>query len=425
MIDAIRAQPSRMRGVTIEAGLVASGGVTDQAARLVVALVAAGVLGPVVFGYWSLIAVIIQYANVLSLGVATGAARAVPMAIGAGNERRAESIESAALAAGVATSLLAGLSAAVLAELILPAATDWLVFLLVAGAVFVQQQVILDQSLLRSRFGFHRAAAGMLAQGIVGLILGLLLLPLGIGGLLGSRILAGGAALIVGGSRRLRSRRPVWDGQVTRDLIRQGWPIALAASIFGLLITIDRWVVLALFGDRALGYFSLASMAFVGLLMIPMLVSQQHLARTAFRFGQDGDHGGLRARALRQGLIAAAITIPAAVLLVLAAVFGIPRFLPEYTASIPPMIVAAIGTSIFAVVSGYPNVLGLAGRGKRLVAVQAAGMVALAPIAIVFARAGLVLTGIALATSVVLVGYGLACAFATRSLTGSRAELPA
>ena len=90
-IPALMAQVANRRArwlgsVGLEAGLAASGGATEQLSRLIVSVVAAGVLGPIVFGTWSLISVIVQYANVFSLGVAAGAARALPIALGAGDD---------------------------------------------------------------------------------------------------------------------------------------------------------------------------------------------------------------------------------------------------------------------------------------------------------------------------------------------------
>ena len=58
-------------------------GVIDQAARFLLVRVAAGVMPPPVFGAWSLILVIMQYAGILSLGVVTGGARSLPQARGA------------------------------------------------------------------------------------------------------------------------------------------------------------------------------------------------------------------------------------------------------------------------------------------------------------------------------------------------------
>jgi hypothetical protein len=190
----------------------------------------------------------------------------------------------------------------------------------------------------------------------------------------------------------------------------------LAASMFGMLITVDRWIVLGLYGNLALGQFSLASMGLVGLLMIPALVSQQHLARTAHRFGQDGDPEGLRRRARSQGILALAITLPAALALLAAAFAGIPAFLPDYRSALAPLAIASGGAVVYAALSGYPNVLGLARRGTSLVVIQSIALVSLVPIAVATAALGLGLAGIAFATALVLAGYGAATAIASRSI---------
>ena len=265
MTDAMRSRRSHLTGAAIEAALVGAAGVIDQAARFVIGVVAAGVLGPVVFGSWSLIAVVIQYANVLSLGVSTGAARAIPIARGAADEGGVIRIEASARFRPRASSFLAGGAAALVVWLLAAGALEWWLCGLVGLAVVAQQQVVLDQSLMRSRFQFQRAGVEGLAQGIAGLVFGLLLVPLGIAGLTASRIAAGLAALAVGAPGRIGRPAPVWDVDMTKSLIRQGFPLVFAASMFGLLITIDRWVVLGLYGEEALGVFSLASIVLSGL----------------------------------------------------------------------------------------------------------------------------------------------------------------
>ena len=369
--------------VGLEAGLAAGGGAAEQLSRLIVSVVAAGVLGPIVFGTWSLISVIVQYANVFSLGVAAGAARALPIALGAGDDERAAKVERTAQIAGALASLLAAVLAMGIAIVLLFSELDGRVLVLIAAAVFVQQQVALRQALLRGRFQFQRAATAILLQGMVGLALGLLLLPLGLIGLLSSRIVAGLAAL--GVSTRSREHRPStrWDPEVAVDLVRQGFPIAAASAMFGVLITLDRWIVLAVFGDEAVGQYSLASIVMVGLLMIPMLVSQQVLARTAFRFGGDNDERELRRRARHQGLLAGGLTGLAAIMIVASAIVLVPRFLPAYEPALAPMAVSAVGAAAYALLSGYPTSSGILRLGRRLVLVQGASLLVLVVLAVI------------------------------------------
>jgi hypothetical protein len=93
-----------------------------------------------------------------------------------------------------------------------------------------------------------------------------------------------------------------------------------------------------------------------------------------------------------------------------AAVIGIPAFLPEYRPAVVPIVIACIGGTVYALLSGYPNVLGLLASATRLVTLQAAWVAALVPLTAVAARLGLGLPGMALATSMVLIGYGISVA---------------
>lgn len=411
------AASARSRGsIAVEASLVGGAGVIDQLSRFALAVIAAGVLGPIAFGSWSLIAVIIQYANILSLGVSTGAARSVPVLRGTGDDVQALKVEGTTRTAGTATSVLAGVVGGLIVAAVLPGPFDLRLPILVGGAIVAQQQVVLDQSLLRSRFAFRRAGAEALGQGVSGLVVGLLLLPLGIAGLAASRLVAGVVALAIGWPVRGHLAPPLVDRAIAADLIRQGFPLVVAGTMFGLLITIDRWLTLAFFGERALGQFSLASVVFAGLLMIPTLISQQHLARTGYQFGREGDLLALRHRALLQGALAVAITAPAALLAVVAAFLVIPRWLPAYEPALTPMGIAALGAVGYSITSGFPNVLGILRQGRRLLIIQAVALVVLVSIATATARLGLGLPGIAVATAISLCGYGFACVISTATI---------
>jgi O-antigen/teichoic acid export membrane protein len=413
VIGAARLQ-RRLPATLIEAGLVGTAGLVDQVSRFVLSIVAAAAFGPVLFGAWSLISTLIQYANILSLGVPTGAARSVPVARGRGDAATVTRIEGTARTAGLATSLLSGIVVAAIVYTGLDQADMALVAVVVGIAVVVQQQVVLDQSLLRSRLAFHRAASESLAQGIVGLVAGLLLLPFELVGLGLSRLIASAVALAVGWPARTQVARYGWDRATAIDLVRHGFPIAVSAALFGLLITIDRWLVLGLLGPEALGHFSLASTVFAGLLMVSTLVSQQHLARTAFRFGADASPAGLLQRARHQGLVALGPTAVAAVLALVGAFIVIPRWLPEYGPALAPMTIAAVGAVCYSPTSGYANVLGILRRGRDLLVLQAAALVVLVVVAVTAATAGLGLAGIAIATASSLVGFGVSCALMAR-----------
>src|SRR5687768_6675135 len=84
---------------------------TFQAARLLVNLVAAGVLGPSGFGAWVALTLLLQYASFVTLGIPNGAGREIPVRLGAGRTGSAAFVEDVSLG----STLLAALVGAVLA----------------------------------------------------------------------------------------------------------------------------------------------------------------------------------------------------------------------------------------------------------------------------------------------------------------------
>ena len=96
MARAFNGREDRLRSLSVEAILVGGGGALDQLSRFLIAMLAASILGPATFGTWMLLAVVVQYANVLSLGVASGAARSIPVLVGRGDEEGADRVEAVA-----------------------------------------------------------------------------------------------------------------------------------------------------------------------------------------------------------------------------------------------------------------------------------------------------------------------------------------
>ena len=63
-----------------------------------------------------------------------------------------------------------------------------------------------------------------------------------------------------------------------------------------------------------------------------------------------------------------------AVVVVIGANFAIPRWLPEYQPALISMAIGAVGAVLYAATSGFPKVLGIQRKGRRLLAVQVAAV---------------------------------------------------
>lgn len=377
----------------------------DQAGRVVLNLLAAALLGPAVFGTWVVVSLVLQYANLLSLGIGQGAGREVPRRLGAGDEAGAAAVEDAA---GGGT-LLTALAAAALAALLGPAllgpessvtAVTWL-----ALAVLLQQIFLLEQVLYRSRLRFKAASLQLAAQGIATALVGALALAadLGLEGLLIARVAIFGVAAAMAGRTLARIPKPSFNAARIRSLVAVGAPMLLAGFLVVALVTLDRWLVLALLGREATGVYGLVGLVVGSLVVLPTLVSQQFYPRLAGARGKGADARELERLARQQNALAGGLTLVAAVVIGLGTVVLVPRFLPAYVGAVAPMLTVLGGLVAFAFASANGNVLNLLDRQRTYLAVQAMSLGFDVVAAVVFVRLGLGIWGVGLAASLTLI----------------------
>lgn len=405
----------RLRAAATTAGwdlpVFAAATFVDQAGRLGLSLVAAAVLGPLQFGTWIVLSLVIQYAGFGGLGIPQGAGREIPRALGAGDGATAAATEDVAVGGGlVAAAATAVIAAAALPVLLGPSGSVGPVTIgLLAIVVFLQQLFLLEQVLFRSRLRFRPASVQLLVQGLAGPIVGLVLLAAGlaIDGLLGARVAVLAVALVGAIWTLSRVPRPRWDRAAVVALARIGAPLALAGFLFLALVTIDRWIVALLIGGDAVGWYGLVGLTVSGLLLLPSLVSQQFYPRLARARGAGADGPTLLAMARSQALLAGALTAGAAALAGAAAIVAIPALLPAYQPAVGPLLVALLGTVAYAFASADGNLLNLLDRQRRYVAAQLAALAVEAALGVGLVLGGLGIGGVAAASAVTMALYAL------------------
>ena len=394
---------------------------TFQAARLVVNLVAAGVLGPSGFGAWIVLTLILQYASFVTLGIPNGAGREVPVRLGAGQSDSAAFVEDVSLG-GTLLAALAGALLAMGATLALagPADADrYAIALLMGLAVATQQLYLLSQVLFRSRFAFRAVAGQMVLAGVVVLVSGLGLLRFGIVGLTASVVLANVVALVAAVALLPRRPRVRWDAGQTRRLISVGLPIMLAGFAFIVLTTADRWLVLAFLGQEALGVYGLVGMVVSGLLLIVSVAGQQYFPRLAFAFG--GGSGGeeLASIARSQGRTTALAIATIAVPTVAGAWIAVTSFLPAYGDALLPLTVVALGIVAYAASSGFGNLLNAVGHHRAYLTLLVLAVAGDLVLVTVMLAVGAGLLGVAIATTLTLGVYAFALRRRAIAIAGS------
>ena len=404
-----------------DSALLSIGVGTFQAARLLVNLVAAGVLGPSGFGAWVALTLILQYASFVTLGIPNGAGREIPVRLGAGRTGSAAFVEDVSLG-GTFVAALAGAVLATTATLLLAGPSDAnapAIALLMGLAVATQQLYLLSQVLFRSRFAFRAVAAQMIVAGVVVLVAGLGLLRFGIVGLTASVVLANIVALVAAAALLPRRPRPHWDLAESRSLISVGLPIMLAGFAFILLTTADRWLVLAFLGREALGVYGLVGMVVSGLLLIVSVAGQQYFPRLAFSFGAGSGGDELAAIARSQGRTAALAIAAIALPTVAAAWIGVTYFLPAYQEALLPLTVAVVGIVAYAASAGFGNLLNAVGQHRAYLTLLVLAVSGDLLLVTVMLAVGAGLLGAALATTLTLVVYSVALRRRAIAIAGS------
>jgi O-antigen/teichoic acid export membrane protein len=410
---------------TVDFAAFATGTFVYQGGRLFLNLVAAAALGPEAFGTWTLFLLLVLYSNFASLGITNGAGREIPYLLGAERPEEAARVEDVTLLATGGSGLIAAVIALGVGPFILGAGAATIAIVVLFGiAVLLQQFFLLQQVLLRSRFRFRPAAAQMLVLGITTLVVGLPLLALGLVGLAVAQVAVYVIALMLAARLLARAPRPAWDRAIALRLVSLGLPIMLAGLLFGLLTTIDRWLVLVFLGRIQVGYYGLVGIAASGLLLLPGIVSQQYYPRLAFAHGAGRGGEALLALATRQSLISGGFVVMAALPTALLTWLAVPRFLPAYQEAVIPLLIVLIGLGIYGLSAAYGDLLNTIGAQRQYLAIQAIALVVNVSLSVLLVRAGLGLAGVATATTTSMTVYAILLIDRGRRLAHAIAPTP-
>ena len=239
------------------------------------AIVAARLLGPLPYGAWNALQLVMDYGATLPpMGTQQGLDQAVPARIVEGDAARLESLERAGLFNIVVLTLL--FSAAWLLYTFLRP-NRFIDFwgpsglLLAVLAVVLTNLASYHMTLLRSHGNISAVSGWFFLQGVIGTVLGLALIPrYGAWGLLAGWTVGTAAATLV---IRLQGRhlvpaipRPGPDGV---NLVRVGLPMFVFGASSQVMRSIDRLIILRFLGTLALGYYSLSVMALGFMLYLP------------------------------------------------------------------------------------------------------------------------------------------------------------
>lgn len=339
----------------------ASSTVVVQTVRVATGLIAARVLGPVEWGEWYVLNLILAYGSLTHLGALSAMSRDVPAAMGRGNPVQAKRLASTSLGMTIAGGLCGAVVVTLLARL--SVVRGELASVALVGALLVSQQAYnFVVAYLRAKVRFPSASrlqfalagtylslgvGGVLAFALPGFILGILI----------AHVIAVGA-----GWRHLKDIGIALEGSVARQLIASGLPIMLVGVANTLFTTVDRWIVLLRLGQYELGLYSLAIMALNAMALLPQVVSQQVYPRIAFSWARSGSIHEIERLVRRQRLASQTLTLPLTVVAIIAFPPLVERFLPEYADAVPAISVTLLTPLVASFGQGYSATLHVLGR---------------------------------------------------------------
>jgi O-antigen/teichoic acid export membrane protein len=351
-------------------------------------------LSPELFGIWTLLKLIPQYAVFADLGTRTALRIFYPWHMARGDLVQARELVCGGILGALLIDLLL---ASTLAAIALTGNwNDTMRFGLVAMATVVVLQGLHHSffAALKASQRFDVIAHATYVESAVLVLTTLLLLPiLGLYGLFISLVLSE-LTITLYLARRVDielkwSRRIL---RLTAGLIRRGWPIMSMELAMILVITTDRFVVSAMLDTTALGYYGVALMIVSFLRNIPG-TAREVLEPRLMADLADIERPTLLRRHLLQPALNAAFLMPLMIgPVALAAPFVIDWLLPDYQPAAVPTQVLACGVYFLALSLILRSAIVAFGRQSQAAAVM--------PL--------IVLTNVLIAWAMLQLGWGLA-----------------
>jgi O-antigen/teichoic acid export membrane protein len=394
--------------IILETILFAVSTIALQGSRFTVNLSAARSLGPETWGLWYILNLVLAYGGLIHFGVINAMNREVPVSRGRGETDKVHFVQSVTFGVMTVSTLVAG-------GTLLFSSLAWnddslrnplalLALLFVSAQLYIFLQIH-----LKSEGRFRRMSYQQL---VFASLLPMLALPLTARYGLPGYILAQTVTTLVVAGFMIRkwpfNLKPVFNWREAFRLMKIGFPIMLVGLLYTLLTTADRWVIIAFFEAKWLGYYSLAIMTLGVTSLIPMVLAQQMYPRMAEAWGRTAQTRPVLLWALRQSATATVITLPVILVIYFTAPALVMRYLPTYQLGIPALSIILIAPLFLAISNGFANMLNTLDRQMFTVAVQVGAIMLNIGLNILFVRLGFGITGVAWATAATYAVYGLA-----------------
>lgn len=343
--------------------------VLEQASRVITSLIVAGMVGPMVWGAWYVLNLVLRYGSLAHLGSLNGLNRQYALEMGRGNKQEAEAL----LRASFGALLVSVIAASLLSILVFLAVgrTDYLMPTVLTLILLVFQQMYNFTTVaFRARIQFRSVSA---FQTVIALVNPAVSLPLtyffGLNGFIVGQAIGYLVVVAYAFQREPSLYRFEFDLPRAKRLVGIGFPIMLVGVLYALFNTVDRWIILEHFGTVELGYYSIAIMALGAAALLPQIVAQQFYPRMSRQWGANRNLAELKRMARIQGLLGLAPTV---LVVIAAQLVGPPLIrglLPEFTPGISSFRIVMLAPIVNCFGQGYANLLNVTDRQYRYLGV--------------------------------------------------------
>ena len=308
------------------------------------ALIVARWVGPEQYGIWNALQPLLAYSVIVFCGIPNGLNREIPFLAGKGETVEAQKLINFSLLFVIGVSCLFGIII-ILASFLSGISNDFKSPLRVVGFLFIAMNLyVLFQFLLKSHIQFQAMSAQQLiftflypAMTLTCAFWG------GISGFILGQALSAFIMVLIIYRIAPFPIRIEFSWNHFKKLSKIGMPLMGAGVLYGILTTVDRWIILATLGIDDLGQYTIAILVFGILSIVPVTISQQIYPRMAFRFGETGDLISLLPMIAKQSFSAFGVTLPIIIIAYLLVPHFVINFMPQYSQGVWPSRILLIG----------------------------------------------------------------------------------
>jgi O-antigen/teichoic acid export membrane protein len=394
-----------------------------QNIAFLIAVYSRNVLGPEAMGVWILMQVFLNYVAYGNLGMLNAVCREIPILRGQdGQEQRIENIKNVGFSYIVAVGILTGILGVVGVLLWRGKLSNYLFYgLLAASMITVLQRVnsYLVQLLhVEKRFAFV-SKFKIYSAVINALLVVIMTWKWKLYGFFGASILSyifNISYLCIFSKFNFRF---IWDKSETKKLLKFGTPLLALTSIGMVLMSIDRISIVKLFGLKAVGIYSIATMAGNYLMMLPIVFQTVLYPRTLEKFGNPSSYEGrLKYSILPGKLLVVYFTLCIGLIWLMAPILC-HTFMPKYVDGLAALKILVFGYCFMALIQQLNHVL--LGYGNHLLMLPVVVVLVLGGFGVnyLISRSGGGITQIAASMSaILLIDYLCVAYFAWKPIYG-------